>query len=80
MIEAIYFGFLLSLSLIVSLCIIDERIAFFLYLQFQILRIELMKKWIMFTLFRKTFIHDWLMRRRINKLVKELQKEHKKDG
>jgi len=80
MFEAIYFGFLLSLSLIVSLCIIDERIAFFLYLQFQILRIELMKKWIMFTLFRKTFIHDWLMRRRIDKIVKELQKEIKENG
>ena len=78
MFEALYYSFLLSLSIIVALCIVDERLAYFLYLQFQIVRIDIMKRWIMFTILRKTFIQDWLMRRRINKLVKELQEEIKK--
>lgn len=78
--EALYYSFLFSLSIIVALCIVDERLAYFLYLQFQIARIDIMKRWLMFSILRRTFIQDYFMKRRLNKIVRELQKEHKKDG
>ena len=75
MFEALYYSFLLSLSIIVALCIVDERLAYFLWLQFQIARITVAKWWFMAKFFPKHWLSMWLMKRRIAKLTQELQNE-----
>ena len=75
MFEALYYSFLLSLSILVALCIVDERLAYFLYLQFHIARITIAKWWFMARFFPKHWLAMWVMKRRIAKLTKELQEE-----
>lgn len=75
MFEALYYSFLLSLSILVALCIVDERLAYFLWLNFQIARITIAKWWLRATFFSKHWLAMWVMKRRIAKLTKELQEE-----
>lgn len=75
MLEAFYYSFLLTLSVIVSLCIIDERLAYFVWVWLQIVRLTIAKWFIMAKLYPGFFISTWIMKRRIAKLTKELQAE-----
>ena len=75
MIEAFYYSFLLSLSIIVALCIVDERLAYFIWLQFQIARITIAKWYFMVKFYPRFWLSGWLMKRRLAKLTEELQNE-----
>ena len=75
MLEALYYSFLLTLSIIVALCIIDERLAYFIWIQFQICRITVAKWILMARIYPKSWLSHYFMKRRIAKLTKELQQE-----
>jgi len=75
MLEAFYYSFLLTLSIIVALCIIDERFAYFLWVWLQIGRLTIAKWYMMAKLYPGYFFTTWLMKRRIAKLTRELQEE-----
>jgi len=75
MLEAFYYSFLLTLSVIVALCIIDERLAYFIWIQLQICRITVAKWYLMARIYPKSWLSHYFMKRRIAKLTKELQQE-----
>jgi len=75
MLEAFYYSFLLTLSIIVALCIIDERLAYFVWVWLQIARLTIAKWFMMAKLYPGFFISTWIMKRRIAKLTKGLQEE-----
>ena len=75
MLEALYYSFLLTLSVIVALCIIDERLAYFVWVWLQIARLTIAKWFMMAKLYPGFFLSTWIMKRRIAKLTKELQEE-----
>ena len=75
MLEARYYSFLLTLSLIVALCIIDERLAYYLWIQLQICRITVAKWYLMAKIYPKGWLTHYFMKRRIAKLTRELQQE-----
>jgi len=75
----LYYLFLLSLSLLVAACIVDQNLAYYIHLRYRLLVIGIKMKWLMMWLHPKNPWTNFIMKRRIDKLVKELQKEVKDD-
>jgi len=75
MLEAFYYSFLLTLALLISLCIIDERLAYLFWIWLQIIRLTVVKWYMMAKLYPGLILSTWFMKRRIEKLTKELQEE-----
>ena len=75
MLEAFYYSFLLTLSIIVALCLIDESVAYFVWVWLQIARLTIAKWFLRAKLYPGFFISTWIIKRRIAKLTKELQEE-----
>ena len=75
MLAALYYSFLITLSIIIAICIVDENVAYFIWIQLQICRITLSNWYLMINIYPKGWLTHYFMKRRIAKLTRELQEE-----